>query len=350
MFKLNIHLFRGVSIIFIVFSHCYDVGICSFSQNDHILAKIFKNIVSGGSAFFVFISGFLFLIIYKSNKVYFDFLSKKIKYVYLPFFFFASFDFVYIIFKIFYNYINPTSKSQYYCDALLNFDFISVYFVGGSFITQGILWYVPFIMAVYLLSPFFLFYSKLRIDSKLYIFSFSSLISLVLFRNYSNELISIIQNVIYFLPFYFLGILSCQHEEYLTHKIKNQFILSLIFISVIVAFINSVLPYNIISRIDIMFFQKIFFCIVLFLCLKKINSKSWLIVDILATNSYGIFFFHTIFLSLIRLVIKLFGISFRTDSFLIYFAFATIILLISLAGVLVIKRVLGSKSKYFVGV
>jgi surface polysaccharide O-acyltransferase-like enzyme len=350
MFKLNIHLFRGISIIFIVFSHCYNVSISSFNQNEHFFAKIFKNLVSGGSAFFVFISGFLFLNVYKSNKKYFDFLLKKIRYVYLPFFFFASFDFSYIIFKIFYNSIIPTSKSQYYWDAIYNFDFISVYFVGGSFITKGILWYVPFIMVVYFLSPIFLFYSKLNINLKIYIFSLSLLTSLFLFRNYSNELVSVFQNVIYFLPFYLLGILTCQNEEYLYLKIKNQFLFILVFISLIIASSKDILPSIIVSRIDLMLFQKLFFCFVFLLSLKKINSLSWGIVKILATYSYGIFFLHTIILSLIRFVTTLLGISFRTDSFLIYLSISTIVLFLSLIGVLIIKRILGSKSKYYIGV
>jgi peptidoglycan/LPS O-acetylase OafA/YrhL len=205
-------------------------------------------------------------------------------------------------------------------------------------------------MVMYLLSPIFLFYSKLRIDFKIYIFSFSLLTSLFLFRSFSNELASIYQNVIYFLPFYLLGILSCQYEEYLSLKIKNHFIFSLVFISIIVAISNIMLPSLIVSRIDLMLFQKLFFCIVFLLVLKRINSQSWRIVKILATNSYGIFFFHTIILSLIRLLTTLLVISFKTDSFLIYLFIATIILLISLVGVLVIKRILGSKSKYLIGV
>jgi surface polysaccharide O-acyltransferase-like enzyme len=162
MFKKNVHNFRGISIVFIVFSHCYFFSICNFGNNENFFAKMFKNMISGGSAFFVFISGFLFLSIYKSNERYFDFLLKKIRFVYLPFLFFILFDLFYIILMNVLNFISPSDRYHFYREALFNFDFLSVYFVGKSFVTSGILWYVPFIMFIYLLSPIFLSYSKLN--------------------------------------------------------------------------------------------------------------------------------------------------------------------------------------------
>ena len=128
MHKYNIHLFRGVSIIFIVFSHCYNISITSFGQNNDLLAKTFRSMISGGSAFFVFISGFLFLTIYESNLKYFGFLLKKIKFVYLPFIFFISFDILYLFLKLLISSFTSNNKFQFYKFSFFNFDFCSAFF------------------------------------------------------------------------------------------------------------------------------------------------------------------------------------------------------------------------------
>ena len=349
MVKENIHYFRGISIIFIVFGHCYFGSIITFGENKNILAKIFQYMVSGGSAFFVFISGFLFLTIYKSSTKYFDFLLKKIRFVYLPFLFFSSFEFFLIFLNMFINFFTQTYKSQLYWDSLFNFDFISIYLIGKSHLTSGIFWYVPFIMFIYLLSPIFLMYSRLRTNFRIYILLLSLLVSLFLFRDYTYELLSILHNVIYFLPFYLLGILSSQFEEILYKKINNKIIIYFILLYFAVIFIRVIKPFSILIRVDLMLLQKLFFCIIFLVYLKSVNSKNLSTIKILATNSYGIFFIHAIILYLIRTLTSKLHIVYKTESFLIYMAYATVILFISLFAVLIIKRILGSRSKYFIG-
>ena len=350
MFKWNIHFFRGVSIIFIVFSHCYNFSITSFGQNNDLLPKTYRNMVSGGSAFFVFISGFLFLSIYESNKSYFGFILKKIKFVYLPFLFFISFELFYIFFKLFINYVSPTNKLQFYKNALFNYDFSSTFFLGKSFISLDILWYVPFIMMVYIISPFFLYFSRLIFNTQIYIFLFSLLVSLFLQRNYSFEFVKNFQNVIYFMPFYFLGILSSINEEKKYFSISSKIVFYFFLISIIISIVINLYKLNIFKMIDLMMFQKLFFCIIFSELLKNINSQNWNIIKLLANNSFGIFFVHPFLIfSLVKLT-SLLGISYKTESFLLYFLIACSILFTSLIIVIVIKKILGSKSKYFIGV
>lgn len=347
MFKINIHYFRGISIIFIVFSHCYFCGVSIFGQNQHFFNKILISLISGCSSFFVFISGFLFNTIYKSNIKYFDFLLNKIRFVYLPFIIFISFDLLYLILMII---INSNNKSQFYSDTLFNINFINVYFGGKSFITSGILWYVPFIMFIYLLSPVFLFYSRLRADFRFYILFLSLMLSLFLFRGKNFDFLSTIHNVIYFLPFYLLGILSSQFEFYLYKKINKINLLFLILLSFGVAFISNYPPFLFLTSFDLILFQKVFFCIVFLVSLKSLNPKKLEIIKILATNSFGIFFIHPIIIYLVGYYTTSLNIIYKNESFFIYLIIATIVLFISLFVVLIIKRILGKRSKYFIGV
>lgn len=349
MFKYNIHLFRGVSIIFIVFSHCYNISITSFDQNNDLLAKVYRNMVSGGSAFFVFISGFLFLTIYKSNNNYFSFIWKKIKFVYIPFLFFISFDIFYLFFKLFINNHPLSNKLQFYKNALFNFDFYTSFFLGKSFVTYNILWYIPFIMMMYLISPFFLYYSKLRLKSQIHIFLFSLIVSLFLHRNYSFDFVKNFQNVIYFMPFYLLGILSSINEEKKFFKISNNILFILVIFSIVIPIIKNLFQMNIFKLIDVMMFQKLFFCIFFSALLQNTNSRNLKIINLLANNSFGIFFVHPFLLLLLGKATNILEISFKTESFFLYFFIAFSILFTSLIIVIIIKKIFGSRSKYFIG-
>ena len=352
MFKWNIHLFRGVSIIFIVFSHCYNLSISSFGQNNELLAKIFRNIVSGGSAFFVFISGFLFLTIYDSNKKYFDFILKKIKFVYLPFLFFMSFDLFYILFKLFINYFTHSNPEKQYFNKniLFNFDFSSAFFLGESFISFGNFWYIPFIMMMYIISPFYFYFSQLRFNFQIYIFLFSLQVSLFLHRNHSFEFVMNFQNVIYFMPFYLLGILLSINDKKKYFGISNKILFYLLLLSIILSIVNNIYNSNIFKLIDLMMFQKLFFCIIFSELLKNISSQNLGIIKLLANNSFGIFFVHSFFIFLLGKLTILFGIAFKNESFFIYLLISFSILFTSLIVVIMIKKILGSRSKYFIGV
>jgi peptidoglycan/LPS O-acetylase OafA/YrhL len=347
MFKNNIHLFRGLSIIIIVFSHCYYCFVSAFGQNKGILAKVFQSLVTGGSSFFVFVSGFLFLTLYKSNSGYYTFIIKKIKHVYWPFFVFISFDIIYILFRVIQQYFLPYLKSRIYSDDLCNFDFTSRYLLGNSFITSGILWYVPFIMFVFLLSPVFLFYSRLRANIRFIIFFISVLVSLFLFRSSPRDLLSLIQNLVYFLPFYFLGILASQYESILYSRNNKVVLFILSLLSILLVVIKVILENNFVINVDILLFQKLLFCILIILYLKNVQCK---ILEVFANNSFGIYFVHPIILYIVGYLTSLFHVTYRSNSFLIYGCVASVILFLSLIVVLILKRLFGTSSRYFLGV
>jgi surface polysaccharide O-acyltransferase-like enzyme len=349
MFRENIHLFRGISIIFVVFSHCYYLGICVFGHNENILAQVFRNLISGASAFFVFISGFLFSEIYKTNKYYKKFIYKKIKFVYFPFLIFISFDLAYLIFRVILSFITDDSKFTYYWDRILGFDFVSTYIVGKALMTFGVLWYIPFIMVVYILSPIFLFYNGSKFKFKISILLFSFLISIIIFRSSASNISSLFHNLIYFLPFYFLGIIFHEFEDKLYLKVRCFHLLTLFLISFTLGVINCILPSILVKTFDLMMIQKILFCFVFFVLLKK--SKNELpILDTLANYSFGLYFVHPIVILVIVKIMSYLNITYKTESFLVYLFMASFVLISSLCLVISIKKLLGFRSKYFIGV
>lgn len=339
-----------MSIILVVFTHCYEFSICTFRQNDEIYARIIRSSISGASAFFVFISGFLFLKLYKTNSNYSNFIFSKVKKLYFPFLFFSSLDIIYLLLKFFSYKFTGNQLANIYYNSIVSFDYLSTYVYGKSFIMLGVLWYIPFIMNVYLLSPLFLLFAKTKFKFQMMLLSFSIFIGLFLFRNNVPGGLALIQNVIYFSPYYLLGIILSQKEELLVNSITTfkKFILSLlIFLCV---FCKNYLPINIVSIIDFIFLQKLLICI-LFLSLSVKNTfRNGSILDKLALNSYGIFFIHALIILLFSKLTNFFQISIRSNSILVFLLVAIIALFISLFFVLLVKKILGHKSRYLIGV
>jgi peptidoglycan/LPS O-acetylase OafA/YrhL len=349
MFRKNIHLFRGISIIFVVFSHCYYLGFCVFGHNANIFSQVFRNLISGASAFFVFISGFLFSELYKTNKNYKKFIYNKIKFVYSPFLIFISIDLIYLIFRVISSFITNDSDFTYYWNRILEFDFVSTYFVGKGLMTFGVLWYIPFIMVVYMLSPIFLFYKGTKFKFKILILLFSILISFMIFRSSTNDLSSLFHNLVYFLPFYFLGIIFHELEDELFLKVSSYHLLTLFLVSISLGVINCFLPSWWGTKFDLLMIQKILFCFLFFVFLKKSKNELFVLVT-LANYSFGLYFVHPIVILVIVKLIGYLNITGKTESFLVYLFMASFVLMFSLFSVICIKKLMGFRSKYFIGV
>jgi len=189
--------FRAVSIMLIVVGHSmYPWGINTFPE------KIIANIITGGSALFVFISGFFFHYIFYKKFSYKEFMEKKIKNVFIPYLFISVVAIVVYVFtgdsigSSYLSSINPT---------ILIGDFTIFFKVILNGTAQDQLWYIPFIMGVFLISPIIIFTLKLPFRLLLVLFVFSLLLAMIVHRpvNFSD----IVHSIIYFFPMYMLGII-----------------------------------------------------------------------------------------------------------------------------------------------
>ena len=86
--------FRAISIILIVMGHSYGSW-----ERDSVLDMSFTNLISGGTALFVFISGFFFHNVFNENYNYKAFVLKKCEGVFLPLLIYVDFSFEYIFFN-----------------------------------------------------------------------------------------------------------------------------------------------------------------------------------------------------------------------------------------------------------
>ena len=97
MYVNSINYFRGIAITCIVIGHCFGLSDFAFETN---LGNTFFNLLKGGTHFFVFISGFLFHLVYYNSYNSNDFMIKKSKSVLLPYFILSSIPILYLIIRL----------------------------------------------------------------------------------------------------------------------------------------------------------------------------------------------------------------------------------------------------------
>ena len=351
----HINYFRGIAIIFIVFSHCFNVGISHYNQNLTFLAKFLRNILSGGTTFFVFISGYLLHHIYYKNFQLKTFLLNKIKYILIPFILISSADICYYTIKYFTNVFIGSNKSDIYLEILNSYPFTNTYLFGHGVIPIG-LWYIPFIVIIFVLTPFYLRFVRIKLNRQLLIICVLMLLSTLIHRTYKNGIIAIFQNVIYFTPAYLLGITMSINFKEFYEKLKGKSLYMLLIVLGIsfqqtrnvVVDINSP-SHLILANFDLMIVQKCLLSIFFIILLSKFENRQFKMLKILASNSFGIFFIHGICIWIFNAIVLKFNITYETNSILNYLLFSTVIFTLSLFLTILIRKLFPKNSKYLIG-
>jgi surface polysaccharide O-acyltransferase-like enzyme len=351
----HINYFRGIAIIFIVFGHCFNLGISHYYQNQTIFAKFLQNLLPGGTIFFVFISGYLFHHIYYHNFRFSTFFFKKIKYVFVPFLIISSLDIFYYLSRYIIAIISASHKSEMYITKLKSYPYFSTIFVGRGEISPA-LWYIPFIMVVFVLSPVFLKFLRIKVKLQSVIICILLIISTLIHRTAANSILGVFQNVIYFTPIYLLGIYMSINFKKFYEKLKGRefYILLIAIILAIIQTRNGVVDLTLkntlkVENFDFMIIQKILLSFFFVLFLKKFVNNKFKILNLFAENSFGIFFMHGIFIWLFNVIIIKLKISFVSNSTLQYFGLSTFILTFSLAITMLIRKTFPNTSKFIIG-
>lgn len=352
MYLNSINYFRAIAIIFIVFGHCLDIA--DFSYNSFAGNTIF-NLTLGGTSLFVFISGFLFHHIFYKNFEYKGFIIKKVKYVLFPYLILSTIPLVFLLYMICKAYILSLSTFSSYYNALSSFPIVRHYLTGVDASYIGY-WYIPFIMIVFALSPFFVRFIKLKLKAQVFIALFLLTCSVFMHRGIDQYVFSVFQNVFYFTPVYLFGIISSEKRDFIYSKLKGKefYIFSIVIILGIFQIFSGKLgnshkaPFTF-GGIDLMAIQKIFFCLFFMVYLNRFEKYKFKLLKIIAANSFGIYFIHGILISVIWLIKSKLAFSFTSNSFTIYLLLTTLVFFLSLITTLIVKRIFPKYSKYIVG-
>jgi fucose 4-O-acetylase-like acetyltransferase len=331
-------------------------GIINLYENESFLADMIKFIAHGGTSFFVFISGYLLHHIYYRKLKVSSFFKKKIKYVLLPFLFFSSIDIIYYLVRLLSSYFFHIGKYEIYFNKIKSLDLIKIYLLGHTDITIG-LWYIPFIMVIFSLSSIYLRFVSINLKNQVLIIIFLFLLSVIINRTYEDRISGIFQNVIYFSPVYLLGIfVSSNHQVFYDKMIGKEFYLlfTALIISILqikISKIENNLDFSFIDiqNFDLMIIQKSVLSIFFILFLKRTKYPKTSFINILALNSFGIFFIHGFFIWIIKALVLRFKITFISNSIILYLLTASLVLVLSLLSSIFIRRIFSHYSKYIIG-
>jgi surface polysaccharide O-acyltransferase-like enzyme len=351
----SINYFRGISIIFIVFGHC--IYLVDFKYNS-ILGYTIQNLTQGGTSFFVFISGFLFHHIFYKKFEFKEFMIKKTKYVLVPYLILSTIPIVYLLIKICISGILSSNTLSLRYDELLAFPIFRHYITGVSKSFIGY-WYIPFIMIVFAMSPLFVRFIKLKMKTSILITLFLLICSVFIHKSLEGieyNMFSVFQNVFYFLPIYLLGIISSEKKDILHSKIKGKefYILCIaLSLAVIQAYIGELGNYHkdpfTFGGIDLMIIQKILLCLFFMIFLNRFENYKLRFLEIIAANSFGVYFTHGIIISFFTTIKKKLDFSFTSNSFITYCLVTILIFFISIIATLFVKRLFPKYSRYLIG-
>jgi hypothetical protein len=355
MFLVSLNYFRAISILLIVMGHSF--GLAAIPV-DTLAQKMAMNIITGGTFLFVFISGVLFHHVFYSRFHYAKFMTGKIKYILIPYLLLsipivAWYVMVNDGWRPFFLHHGSGTINEYLIPAL------KYYWTGGAMVAY---WYIPFILITFTMSPLHLIF--IRQNTYVHVIVMISLIIISILIHRSEHGYNVLQNVVYFLPAYLIGIFSSIHKEtlYRVMKGKEIFLFSIVlFLAALEAKTGHVGNYTkepfVLNGIDIMFFQKIALCLFFMTFLHRFEGASNKLLDTIAATSFGIFFLHGYLLFIFGRFFSQTYIGNLTSSlhaehllpWIILIIVTAIIVTISTLIVLAIKKLLPKYSRYLTG-
>ncbi len=337
----SINYFRGIAIILIILGHCYHLSNWHISNN---IEKVFYASTLNGSVYFVFISGFLFHHIFFHRFNYQKFMSKKLQYVFLPYVFFSLVPIIYIVFLGDGGRLLPNELEEH--------PILSViwYLTTGSI--SYAYWYIPMAILLFTISPLIIWLVKNNYLLKSIWFLLP--ISLLIHRPIDN--INTIHSLIYFLPVYLLGIYSSINKQKIYGYLKNKR-LAILAIAIALGVIQVYVFKEIgnfhkdiftIDVPDINLIQKLLFCFLFMSILDNYETSDITSLKKTAETSFAIYFIHPWVIDIVINLTESLNLDYE-GNLLTLIASTLIVLIISMAIAMSIKRVLQKNSRYLIG-
>lgn len=345
MYLNSFNHFRAVAIFFIVAGHCYALA---GLQIDSFAEKVLKNLINGGTALFVFISGFLFYHIFYKKFEYRRFITTKAKSVLSPYILLG------LLPVIGFTMMQSNGADGFFLPQGIGFidEFLMPalkYFWTGYFLDAY--WYIPFIMVTFVLSPLHIYFIKLKLPYQLAIIALLMGVSILMHRPILN--LFVFQSVLYFTPIYLLGIVCSINQSFLYQKLakKDGYLL---FIAIALAVIQVAmgdvgnyhkLPFES-AGVDILFIQKIFLCLFFMIWLNRFEAYENVAIKTVAATSFTTFFIHPLLLFI------LYRPSFefmRLDSWWVYSALVIVLISVSVMVAITTKKLFPKFSRYMIG-
>lgn len=337
--------FRTFAIIIIVAGHCY--GLALFARDDP--ASIFAgNLITGGTTFFVFISGYLFHHVFYPRFNYRSFLEGKARNLLVPYILLST---VALFVKLG-SY--PDQQIVRHSLELGLLDWVRIWL---SILARGSAavgyWYIPFIVLTFLISPLHVAFVQLSAKSQFGILALSLLVAVIVQKPIDGTFP--LQSVLTFSPAYLLGIFLSVHRD------RALAILRRLDVFVFVAgfgmaalqtaighsgnYHSTFFTYN---GIDLMLLQKLLLSLAFFSFFERLASRGAVprLVNLIAQASFAVYFLHPAAIA----AAKRSGLFPPTGLPALDLVLATLLVVAACVGAaLIIKAIAGKRSRYLIG-
>lgn len=297
-------------------------------------AKWVANLVIGGTALFVFISGFLFHHVYHRDFEYGRFLKAKARKVLAPYLFLSIPP---VLYRVLVEGPRPDLEPFLGHDsggALAKVAAVADYLWTGKILVGY--WFVPLIFLIFCLSPGVMAFIRLRPAARIVIVCFALLASLEIQRPVAN--LVVMQSMAYFLPLYLLGVLASIHRQAIYEALAGYEIHLVILIGMTAciqavcypSFGNLHKSALLLALPDIVLVQKILMCFALMVFLHRFEDQPSPALALLASTSFGVFFIHPYLLSGMKLSLGQLGYPAMTNQGpLLWIAMTALVTLVS---------------------
>lgn len=324
-------------------------------QLDTYWSQFFFNLISGATLNFIFISGFLFYIVFYKRYKYSKFVKGRANRYLKPYLFLSILPILISVLTI-PMYWDNSDLIDYNSQNLLWKCVSSLkYLVTGAHITAY--WYIPFIMLMVIISPIFVAFIKLNLKKQLVVFGVFLIIASLIHRPFERtDLFQAIHAIFYFTPVYLMGIMCAIYKTEIYRFFQNKEIYLLAIVLFIVTwqtnnghlglYKSQFLNYN---GFDLVVVKMVFFCLFFMIWLRRYEHVKNNMISSIATASFAIYFLHVYFLKVVNVFKNYFDLNFKNYSVLAFVAIVVILIAMSILTAKFLYKILPNYTSLTIG-
>ena len=341
----SIEHMRVIAILMIVVGHA--AHFAPTNATDY-LPSFLKNLVQGGTAYFVFVSGYMFHHVFHGRYQYRTFMADKFRTVAAPYLIIS------IPLIIWFSIRQPLLADRLFGDPMLGSPFGEVE-TGLKYLATGAVlpafWYVPFIMLMFALSPLFRGFINLSSGAQTALIILFSLIAILIHRPPEN--LNVLHSVIYFTPVYLVGIFTSLNRDAFLRWVRGKeahLLIAGLTIAGLQTYTGHTGNYHKAmfdyGGADLKLLQKLLLSLAFFAILERVSDLRSNTLTMISNTSFAIFFLHVIVL----IVLAKLGITTLTNSaWLNVCLMSAIAVALSVGCAVLVKKIFGAKSRMLIG-
>jgi hypothetical protein len=340
--------FRAIAMVLIVLGHSYPPWVINTFPENYV-----ASFITGGTALFVFISGFFFHHTFSIGFAWRPFLRTKLVNVGGPYLVLTGAYCVVVALRLlgqvpvpeFYRWPDGGAVDL----ALL---YLQYAVTGRAFYAY---WYVPFILLMFAASPLFMRFIRLTRRAQLVVFGLTVLVSVIVHRPANNA--NPVHSVLYFSAVYLMGILVSLYRPQLFAFVQRH-VLGVGVALAIVAMLKIAIDGHHSSRhkaaifsfdgIDVFILQKSLQAALMLSLLLRYANRKIPALHYVAERSFAVFFIHNWVDLLLRRNVPWITTA-DVPGFFMFLIVATLTFLVSLVIADLLRALLKQRSRYVIG-